>query len=116
MNSLHYLSSLSIINIENQFDKNRHGEEKGDWSHAYIETEPAGGIHWDHVPDHRSHRLDHIGHHYADKLSVSEASAFVHMSQSQFMRAFKKVSGTTLVAYVNHVRLAAAAQEIPRAS
>ena len=32
----------------------------------------------------------------------------VHMSLPQFMKTFKKVAGTTLVAYLNHVRLSSA--------
>jgi AraC-like DNA-binding protein len=57
----------------------------------------------------RSMRLkplfDHLSRNYASRLSVAEAAAMVHMSQPQFMKVFKKVAGTTLVAYLNHVRL-----------
>jgi len=49
--------------------------------------------------------FDHINRHHANRLSVTEAAAMVHMSQPQFMKVFKKVAGTTLVAYMNHVRL-----------
>ena len=37
---------------------------------------------------------------------VSRAAALVGMSRPQFMKTFKKVAGMTLVAYLNHVRLA----------
>jgi AraC-like DNA-binding protein len=50
--------------------------------------------------------FDHVREHYADKLSVAEAAGLVRMSAPQFMKTFKKVAGTTLVAYLNHVRLA----------
>lgn len=45
---------------------------------------------------------------YAQKISVAEAANLVHMSEPQFMKVFKKVSGMTFVAYVTHVRLASA--------
>jgi len=43
---------------------------------------------------------------YAEKLTVGQAAALASMSQPQFMKTFKKVAGMTLVAYLNHVRLA----------
>jgi AraC-like DNA-binding protein len=62
----------------------------------------------------RSQRLqglfDHLSHHYAEKITVGAAADFARMSQSQFMRAFKKVAGMTLVSYINHVRLSNAAR------
>jgi AraC-like DNA-binding protein/mannose-6-phosphate isomerase-like protein (cupin superfamily) len=54
--------------------------------------------------------FDHIQAHYAEKLSVGAASKLVAMSPAAFMRSFKQVAGMTLVAYLNHVRLARAAQ------
>lgn len=54
--------------------------------------------------------LEHISRRFADKLTVPQAAALAGMSQPQLMRAFKKASGMTLVAYVNHVRLAAGAR------
>ena len=54
--------------------------------------------------------FDHINHNPARKLSVAEAARFAGMSAPLFMRNFKKVAGMTLVAYLNHVRLALAAQ------
>ncbi len=50
--------------------------------------------------------FDHVSLHYPDKLTVRRAAAIVDMSPPQFMKTFKKVAGTTLVAYLNHVRLA----------
>lgn len=54
--------------------------------------------------------LEFISRNYADKISVAQAAGIAHMSEPQFMRTFKKVAGMTLVAYVNHVRLAQAAR------
>lgn len=54
--------------------------------------------------------FDHIQAHSADKLSVSTAARLVAMSPAAFMKAFKQVAGMTLVSYLNHVRLARAAQ------
>ncbi len=50
--------------------------------------------------------FDHVREHYADRLTVARAAQLVGMSQPQFMKTFKKVAGMTLVAYLNHVRLA----------
>ena len=54
--------------------------------------------------------FDHINAHSAEKLSVGAAARLVSMSAPQFMKNFKQVSGMTLVAYLNHVRLASAAR------
>ena len=50
--------------------------------------------------------FDHVRDHYADRLTVAQAAHLVGMSPPQFMKTFKKVAGMTLVAYLNHVRLA----------
>lgn len=72
-------------------------------------------VQWDFLRQQkRSLRLkplfDHIRRHYAEKITVAEAAALVGMSQPQFMKTFKRVAGMTLVAYLNHVRLAAGAR------
>ncbi|HAB17803.1 MAG TPA: helix-turn-helix transcriptional regulator [Verrucomicrobiota bacterium] len=54
--------------------------------------------------------FDRIQTSFADKLSVSQAAWLVAMSPAAFMKAFKQVAGMTLVSYLNHVRLARAAQ------
>ncbi len=54
--------------------------------------------------------FDHLQAHFAEKLSVGAASKLVGMSPAAFMKAFKQVAGMTLVTYLNHVRLARAAQ------
>ena len=54
--------------------------------------------------------FDHINARAAEKLSVGAAARLVGMSAPQFMKTFKQVAGMTLVAYLNHVRLANAAR------
>lgn len=71
--------------------------------------------HWEFVREQqRALRLkplfEHISRHFSHKLSVPNAARMVHMSLPQFMKTFKKVSGTTLVSYLNHVRLSSAAR------
>jgi AraC-like DNA-binding protein len=71
--------------------------------------------HWEFVREQqRALRLkplfEHIRHHSSHKLSVADAARMAHMSLPQFMKTFKKVAGTTLVAYLNHVRLSSAAR------
>ena len=72
-------------------------------------------VKWEFVREQqRSLRLkplfEHISGHFADKLSVADAAALVHMSPPQLMKQFKKVAGITLVGYLNHVRLSNAAR------
>ncbi len=50
--------------------------------------------------------FDYINAHAAEKLSVGASARIVGMSTPQFMKTFKQVAGLTLVAYLNHVRLA----------
>lgn len=54
--------------------------------------------------------FDHIAARPAEKLSVGAAARLAGLSAPQFMRTFKQVAGLTLVAYLNHVRLANAAR------
>ena len=70
---------------------------------------------WEFVrQQERSLRLkklfDHINAQAAGKLPVSAAARLVGMGGSQFTKNFKQVAGMTLVAYLNHVRLANAAR------
>ena len=70
---------------------------------------------WEFVREQqRSLRLkplfEHISRHFADKLTVAEAAALVHMSSPQLTKNFKKVAGMTLVSYLNHVRLSNSAR------
>ncbi len=54
--------------------------------------------------------FEHINAHTAERLSVNAAARIAGMSTSQFMTLFKQVAGMTLVAYLNHARLANAAR------
>ncbi len=70
---------------------------------------------WEFVrQQERSLRLkklfDHINSRAAEKLSVGAAARLAGMNTPQFMKTFKQVAGMTLVAYLNHVRLAHAAR------
>jgi len=42
---------------------------------------------------------------YAEKVSVSTAAALVAMSESQFMKFFRRATGTTFVTYLTRLRL-----------
>ena len=54
--------------------------------------------------------FEHIRRHSSHKLSVACGAHMAHMSLPQLMRTFDKVAGTTLVEYLNHVRLSSAAR------
>ena len=56
--------------------------------------------------------FDHINVRPANKLSVTAAARLSGMNAGQFMKTFKQVAGMTLVAYLNHVRLASAARAL----
>jgi AraC-like DNA-binding protein len=49
--------------------------------------------------------FDYVRQNYAERISISQATQLVHMSQAQFMKVFKKVSGMTFVAHVTRVRI-----------
>jgi len=42
---------------------------------------------------------------YAERISVAQAAQLTHLSQPQFMKLFRKVTGMTFVAYLTRVRL-----------
>jgi transcriptional regulator GlxA family with amidase domain len=54
--------------------------------------------------------FEHINAHPAEKLSINSAARLAGMNVPRFMKTFKQVAGMTLVAYLNHVRLANAAR------
>lgn len=43
--------------------------------------------------------------HYAEKISVSDVASRCYMSESQFMKVFKKATGSTFVHYLTQLRL-----------
>jgi AraC-like DNA-binding protein/mannose-6-phosphate isomerase-like protein (cupin superfamily) len=58
---------------------------------------------------HQAERLaqlfEFVRQNYAERMSIKAATQMVHMSQAQFMKVFKKVSGMTFVAHVTRVRI-----------
>lgn len=49
--------------------------------------------------------FEYVREKYSERISVAQAMQLVHMSQAQFMKVFKKVSGMTFVAYVTRARI-----------
>jgi len=43
--------------------------------------------------------------HYSERISVGDAAALCYMSESQFMKVFKKSTGSTFVHYLTQLRL-----------
>ncbi|HYP12623.1 MAG TPA: AraC family transcriptional regulator [Bryobacteraceae bacterium] len=48
---------------------------------------------------------DWLRDHYAEKVSVADMAALCYMSESQFMKVFKKATGSTFVHYLTQLRL-----------
>jgi AraC-like DNA-binding protein len=83
--------------------------------HLAVHFRASELLKWEFVrQQQRSLRLkklfEHINARPAEKLPVSAAARLVGMNAPQFMKNFKQVAGMTLVAYLNHVRLANAAR------
>lgn len=55
--------------------------------------------------DRLARLFEYVRINYAERITVEQAMKLVHMSQSQFMKVFKKVSGMTFVAHVTRVRI-----------
>ncbi|MBC8164297.1 MAG: helix-turn-helix transcriptional regulator [Bryobacteraceae bacterium] len=54
----------------------------------------------------RLHRAQEwLRDHYAEKISVADMAALCYMSESQFMKLFKKATGSTFVHYLTQLRL-----------
>ena len=49
--------------------------------------------------------FEYVRQNYAERISVDRATKLVHMSQAQFMKVFKQVSGMTFVAHLTRVRI-----------
>ena len=56
--------------------------------------------------------FEYVREHYSERISVTQATQLVHMSQAQFMKVFKKVSGMTFIAYVTRVRIMNALRQL----
>jgi AraC-like DNA-binding protein len=65
---------------------------------------------------HEAERLaplfEYVQEHYAERISVTQATQLVHMSVPQFMKAFKKVAGVTFLAHVTRVRIMNALRQL----
>ena len=55
--------------------------------------------------DRLARLFEYVRLNYAERITVEQATQLVHMSQAQFMKVFKKVSGMTFVAHVTRVRI-----------
>jgi len=55
--------------------------------------------------DRLARLFEYLRLNYAERITVEQATQLVHMSQAQFMKVFKKVSGMTFVAHVTRVRI-----------
>jgi AraC-like DNA-binding protein/quercetin dioxygenase-like cupin family protein len=55
--------------------------------------------------DRLARLFEYVRLNYAERITVEQATHLVHMSQAQFMKVFKKVSGMTFVAHVTRVRI-----------
>ncbi len=49
--------------------------------------------------------FDHLEQHYDEPVQVQQASRICGMSQSHFMSFFKRVTGQSFMAYLNHCRI-----------
>jgi AraC-like DNA-binding protein len=56
--------------------------------------------------DRLARLFEHIRQHYAEPIRVNQAMQMVFMSQSQFMKVFKCVTGITFVTHLTRVRIA----------
>jgi AraC family transcriptional activator of pobA len=55
--------------------------------------------------DRLARLFEYVRANYAERITVEQATRLVHMSQSQFMKVFKRVAGMTFVAHVTRVRV-----------
>ena len=54
--------------------------------------------------------LDHLDRHFAEPISVADASAMAGMSRSRFHAAFRSATGTTFTRYLARLRASKAAE------
>lgn len=54
--------------------------------------------------------FEHIGHHYAEPLTLPAMAAMASLSRQRFSRVFKNAAGMTLIEYLAHVRVTQAAR------
>jgi AraC-like DNA-binding protein len=56
--------------------------------------------------------FEYVREHFAERISVSRAAQLAFMSQAQFMKVFKKVSGMTFIGHVTRVRIMNALRQL----
>jgi AraC-like DNA-binding protein len=56
--------------------------------------------------------FEYVRENYAERISVGRAAQLVYMSQAQFMKVFKKVSGMTFIGHVTRVRIMNALRQL----
>ena len=49
--------------------------------------------------------FEYVRDNYAERITVTQATQIVHMSQAQFTKVFKKVAGMTFVTHLTRVRI-----------
>jgi len=54
--------------------------------------------------------ISYIHTHYREKITVELLAEMVHLSASRFFSAFKKATGASPIAYLNHYRLSVASE------
>ncbi len=56
--------------------------------------------------------LEYISEHYSEKITVLQLAQTVHMSESCFMRKFRKYVGLSAIEYISHFRIDKACHEL----
>lgn len=56
--------------------------------------------------------LEYISEHYGEKITVLQLAQSVHMSESCFMRKFRKYVGLSAIEYISHFRIDKACHEL----
>lgn len=56
--------------------------------------------------------LSYTKEHFAEKITIHEASEILSLSESRFMNFFKNQTGTSFIQYLNDYRLEAAAEQL----
>lgn len=70
-----------------------------------LSSEQAGARAIDTMPAAINTVIEYVNAHYTDAITVADAAALVHKSESSFSRFFGKVTGSTFTAFVNRIRV-----------
>lgn len=66
------------------------------------------------LDDHLKAALEYIFDHLDQQIRIETLAQTVHLSESRFYAAFKQVFGASPIAFINHCRLSAAAEQLVR--